>query len=71
MRAAPWYTLLLLGVMVGRLPAQQRSAYEELQTFSGVLNHIRLNYADSVGYPQLIQAAIEGMLRALDPHSYF
>lgn len=64
-------TTILAVSLAGGLAAQQRSAYEELQTFSGVLNHIRLNYADSVGYPQLIQAAIEGMLRALDPHSYF
>jgi carboxyl-terminal processing protease len=62
---------LLLAITVGRLPAQQRSAYEELQTFSGVLNHVRLNYADSVSYSQLIHAAIDGMLRALDPHSHF
>lgn len=49
----------------------QRSAYEELQTFSGVLNHIRLNYADSVSYSELVAAAIRGVLRALDPHSYY
>lgn len=53
------------------LSAQQRSAYEELQTLSGVLNHVRLNYVDSVGYAELVQAAIDGMLRALDPHSHF
>ncbi len=54
------------------LPAQtQRAAYEELQTFSGVLNHIRLNYPDSVGYSELVAAAIRGVLRALDPHSYY
>jgi len=53
-----------------RLPAQS-SAYEELQTFSAVLNHIRLNYADSVTYRELVRAAIDGMLRMLDPHSYF
>lgn len=51
--------------------AQTRSAYEELQTFSGVLNHVRLNYVDSVGYAQLVGAAIDGMLRSLDPHSHF
>ncbi|HXJ29551.1 MAG TPA: S41 family peptidase [Gemmatimonadales bacterium] len=51
--------------------AQTRSAYEELQTFSGVLNHVRLNYVDSVGYAQLVSAAIDGMLRSLDPHSHF
>ncbi|HEV8264337.1 MAG TPA: S41 family peptidase [Gemmatimonadales bacterium] len=55
-----------------RLPAQgQRSAYEELQTFSGVLNHIRLNYPDSVSYSELVAAAIRGVLRALDPHSTY
>ena len=48
-----------------------RSAYEELQTFSGVLNHIRLNYPDSVSYTELVAAAIRGVLRALDPHSYY
>lgn len=51
--------------------AQQRSAYEELQTFSGVLNHIRLNYPDSVSYSELVRAAIRGVLRSLDPHSRF
>src|SRR5574341_1376244 len=54
-----------------RLTAQQRSAYEELQAFSGVLNHVRVNYVDSVSYAQLVHAAIDGMLRALDPHSAF
>lgn len=61
---------LLLAFAAGRVAAQQRSAYEELQTFSGVLNHVRLNYVDSVGYAQLVHAAIDGMLRALDPHSH-
>ncbi len=46
--------------------AQQRAAYEELQTFSGVLNHIRLNYPDSVSYTELVAAAIRGVLRRRD-----
>lgn len=50
---------------------QQRAAYEELQNFSGVLNHIRLNYPDSVSYTELVAAAIRGVLRSLDPHSYY
>ena len=62
---------LLLGAP-GLLAAQAtRSAYEELQTFSGVLNHIRINYPDSVGYSDLVAAAIRGVLRALDPHSSY
>ena len=61
--------LLVLGVSTAN--AQNRAAYEELQTFSGVLNHIRLNYPDSVSYSELVAAAIRGVLRSLDPHSSY
>ena len=50
---------------------RELSAYEELQLFSGVLNHIRANYMDSVRYHALMRAAIDGMLHSLDPHSYY
>ena len=50
---------------------RELSAYEELQLFSGVLNHIRANYMDSVRYHELMRAAIDGMLHSLDPHSYY
>lgn len=67
---------LLAAIAAARSDAQQptsqgRSAYEELQTFSGVLNHIRVNYVDSVTYAQLVRAAIDGVLHSLDPHSRF
>src|SRR6266550_5207126 len=65
-------TLLAGGSGVVAVPLEsQGSSYEELQKFSTVLNHIRLNYVDSVPYAELVSAAIEGMLHALDPHSYF
>ncbi len=51
--------------------AQRRANYEELQAFSAVLNHIRLNYVDSVEYRSMVRAAIDGLLRSLDPHSYY
>jgi len=69
--AAALATALALAAAGRPLAAQQTSAYEELQAFSTVLNHIRLNYADSVSYHELVHAAIDGMLRSLDPHSYF
>lgn len=76
MRSASAGVLLLAGMLAaGSAPpcaAQaQRAAYEELQMFSGVLNHIRINYADTVSYGELVAAAIRGVLRALDPHSHF
>ncbi len=65
--------LTLAGPLVpGAAPLEaQGAAYEQLQTFSGLLNQIRLNYVDSVTYTQLVRAAIDGVLRSLDPHSYF
>ena len=63
--------LAAAGPSAGLSAQTQRSAYEELQTFSGVLNHIRLNYPDSLSYSELVAAAIRGVLRALDPHSYY
>lgn len=64
--------VFMLVAAVGPAAAQTtRSAYEELQTFSGVLNHVRLNYPDSLSYSELVAAAIRGVLRSLDPHSYY
>lgn len=61
----------MLLLAVGARPMRAQTSYEQLQAFSSVLNFVRLNYADSVGYPEMVRAAIEGVLRSLDPHSYF
>ena len=65
-----WLVLGIVGMASGGQLAAQTS-YEQLQTFSGVLNQIRQNYVDSVTSAQLVRAAIDGMLGSLDPHSYF
>jgi carboxyl-terminal processing protease len=52
-------------------PRRTPTSYEYLQNFSDVLNFVRLNYADSVAYGELVRAAIDGVLNSLDPHSYF
>ena len=60
------------------LPAQdstaratrKRTAYEDLQLFSQVLNQIRVNHPDSLDMHDLFLAAINGMVHAADPHSY-
>src|SRR5438876_2734774 len=78
LRSVRTLTALCGAVLLWSAPAREaaaqtppRSAYEELQTFSGVLNHIRTNYPDSVSYSELVAAAIRGVLRSLDPHSYY
>jgi carboxyl-terminal processing protease len=47
-----------------------RTLYEDIQMFSGVLNHLRQNHPDSIDAHRLILHAINGMLAAADPHSY-
>ncbi len=48
----------------------KRTSYEDLQMFGQVLNQIRINHPDSVDSHELFMAAIVGMIRAADPHSY-
>jgi carboxyl-terminal processing protease len=62
---------LLVSAPAARVAAQQRTSYEELQTFSQVLTYIFHSYPDSVSYSVLVKAAIDGVLRDLDPHSLF
>lgn len=65
---------MLIAAFVAPLPSAahaQRASYEEIQTFSAVLNLIRLNHVDSVSYAPLVRAAIDGALGAVDPHSRY
>lgn len=63
--------LIALLICCGAAPLSAQNSYEELQRFTDVLNHVRTNYVDSVTYRQLLHAAIDGMLRSLDPHSWY
>jgi carboxyl-terminal processing protease len=51
-------------------PIRSRSVAEDLRMFSQVLNQIRVNHPDSVDTHILLMAAVEGMVRAADPHSF-
>jgi len=53
-----------------RAPIRPRTVGEDLQMFSQVLNQIRVNHPDSVDTHLLLMAAVEGMVRAADPHSF-
>ena len=65
-------TLMLFVLATGPHPAAaQGASYEQLQTFSSLINQIRLSYVDSVTYAELVHAAIDGVLASLDPHSRF
>jgi hypothetical protein len=60
-RVAVFAALLAAQVATApRLLRAQASTYELLQTFSGLLNQIRVNYVDSVSMQHLMRGAIEG-----------
>lgn len=52
--------------------AQSNSeTYRQLDLFGEVFNRVRADYVDEVDDEKLIEAAVNGMLQALDPHSGF
>ena len=63
---------LLCGVVIGKgweRTGHASETYEELKTFSEVLNQVQKHYVDETKPKDLIQGAIRGMLSTLDPHS--
>ena len=57
-------------VMAKRLPFQNDS-FKDLKVFTEVLSYVEANYVEEVDADKLMQGAIRGMLRTLDPHSSF
>ena len=76
------WALLVLAVlaagstMVSLARSQSASAanseiYRQLDLFGEVLERVRSDYVEKPEDPKLIEAAINGMLTALDPHSAY
>ena len=64
--------LLILGPYGdSRVSAIERNAYKGLKTFSEVLDIVEKNYVEPVETDKLLQGAINGMIKSLDPHSIF
>lgn len=65
--------LLLLFLLYGtdRVSAVDRNTYKSLKTFNEVLDMVEKNYVEEVKLQDLIQGAIGGMMKSLDPHSTF
>ena len=60
---------LLFGVSTGK--TDSKSTYESLTLFGDVFERIRSDYVEKVDDEKLIEAAINGMLNSLDPHSSY
>lgn len=50
---------------------EERSTFEMLDLFGQVFEQVRREYVEEVSDKELIEAAIGGMLRNLDPHSVY
>lgn len=51
--------------------ALDRQAYKNLKIFNQVLDLVQKNYVEPVEQKTLIQGAVNGMMKSLDPHSSF
>jgi len=49
----------------------RKSIYEQLDLFGDIFERIRSEYVEEVSSKDLIEAAIDGMLTSLDPHSSY
>src|SRR5215472_3355996 len=52
-------------------PKHDADTYRELDLFGEVFERVRADYVDKVSDEHLIEAAINGMLSSLDPHSSY
>ena len=51
--------------------SERSSVYEQLDLFGDIFERIRSQYVEGVDEAELIEAAINGMLTSLDPHSSY
>jgi len=70
--------IICLGVFVllglrndSNVYALDKNIYKGIKTFNEVLDMVQKNYVDEVESSTLIQGAINGMVKSLDPHSAF
>jgi carboxyl-terminal processing protease len=59
------------GGVYSDLSASSDDTYRNLKIFSDVIEQLENNYVEEVDSKELIQKAIQGMVRGLDPHSEY
>jgi carboxyl-terminal processing protease len=62
---------LAMGVLGAAQGAGEMGAYRQLDLFSDAFERVRANYVRPVQDSELIDAAIQGMVSSLDPHSSY
>ncbi len=72
-RVAAAAALVFLGAGIARVTAETNTSetYRQLNLFGDVFERVRAEYVEKTGDEELIEAAINGMLTSLDPHSSY
>ena len=61
----------LTGPVLAENNSDKANVYEQLDLFGDIFDRIRSEYVEEVDAEELIEAAINGMLTSLDPHSSY
>ena len=61
----------IAGPLLAQESARTSNVYEQLDLFGDIFERIRAQYVEEVDEGDLIEAAINGMLTSLDPHSSY
>ncbi len=64
-------TTQIAGPLIAQETTRSSSVYEQLDLFGDIFERIRAQYVEEVDEADLIEAAINGMLTSLDPHSSY
>ena len=64
-------TTQVAGPLVAQEAENPTSVYEQLDLFGDIFERIRAQYVEQIDERKLIEAAINGMLTSLDPHSSY
>ena len=69
--AGALFTTQVAGPLIAQNAAHDSSVYEQLDLFGDIFERIRAQYVEPVETDKLVEAAINGMLTSLDPHSSY
>ena len=69
--AAALFTTQVAGPLLAQETAPETTVYEQLDLFGDIFERIRSQYVEETDSEALIEAAINGMLTSLDPHSSY
>ncbi|TDL79376.1 S41 family peptidase [Palleronia sediminis] len=64
-------TTQIAGPLIAQETEGRANVYEQLDLFGDIFERIRAQYVEQVDEGDLIEAAIDGMLTSLDPHSSY